>query len=110
MVVSGHPEGPDLLMSDGTSPEDEVPMADASEEPNLQADVVRGGKNLLIRQTVGLVISGVGSIAIARLIGLRGYGSYAAVFEVTFFIQAMLEFNLDLFLVRRSSVDNEVYH
>jgi O-antigen/teichoic acid export membrane protein len=110
MVVSGHPEGPDLLMSDGTSPEDEVPMADASEEPNLRADVVRGGKNLLIRQMVGLVISGVGSIAIARLIGLGGYGSYAAVFEVTFFIQAMLEFNLDLFLVRRSSVDNEVYH
>jgi PST family polysaccharide transporter len=71
--------------------------------------VVRGGKNLLIRQIAGLVISGVGSIAIARLIGLRGYGSYAAVFEVTFFIQSLLEFNFDLFLVRRSTAAKEVY-
>jgi len=83
--------------------------ADTPQEPDLRASVVRGGKKLLIRQTAGLVISGVGSIVIARLIGLTGYGSFAAVFEVTFFIQTMLEFSLDLFLVRRSAVDKEIY-
>ena len=98
-----------LAVSDTTSSEESTPAADTSQDPDLRASVVRGGKKLLIRQTAGLVISGVGSIVIARLIGLTGYGSYAAVFELTFFIQAMLEFSLDLFLVRRSSVDNEIY-
>jgi len=93
-------------VSDSTSSED---SAGTPQEPDLRASVVRGGKKLLIRQTAGLVISGVGSIVIARLIGLKGYGSFAAVFEVAFFIQAILEFSLDLFLVRRSTVDSEVY-
>jgi PST family polysaccharide transporter len=98
-----------LAVSDTTSSEDSTPTADTPQEPDLRASVVRGGKKLLIRQTAGLVISGVGSIVIARLIGLTGYGSYAAVFELAFFIQAILEFSLDLFLVRRSSVDKEIY-
>ena len=96
-------------VSDPTSSEDATPTADTPMDPDLRASVVRGGKKLLIRQTAGLIIAGIGSIVIARLIGLTGYGIYAAVFELAFFIQAILEFSLDVFLVRRSSAEKEIY-
>lgn len=67
---------------------------------DLKASVLRGGRFLLTRQGLGLVLSLVGVLAITRAIGAGGYGLYAAAFGIAFFAQATSELSLDVYLVR----------
>jgi O-antigen/teichoic acid export membrane protein len=74
--------------------------ADVEADDGLRANVVRGGRLLFIRQTIGLVISLGGVLALTRLIGPTDYGTYASAFGIAFFVQATGELSLDVYLVR----------
>lgn len=71
-----------------------------TDSEDLRGRVLRGGRSLLVRQIVGLVVSVGGILALTRLIGPSAYGVYASAFSVMFFAQSVGEFGLDVFLVR----------
>jgi O-antigen/teichoic acid export membrane protein len=86
-----------------------TPDPSANTDP-LAKTVMRGGRQLMIRQIFGLLIGGGGGFVLLRLIGPNDYGTYAAAFEISFFAQTMAELNLDVYLVRRASMSRSTYH
>jgi O-antigen/teichoic acid export membrane protein len=78
------------------------PPAPTEQPPrSLKEEVLHGGRLLLIRQGLGLVVSVGGVLLLTRLIGPSDYGLYAAAFSFAFFAQATGELSLDVYLVRR---------
>lgn len=79
---------------------DDSGRATASLELGNQA--VRGASHLAVRQGAGLVIAGVGALALTRLVGPGAYGLYAAAYAFTTFVVAITRFGLDAALIRSS--------
>ncbi|MEJ2866405.1 oligosaccharide flippase family protein [Actinomycetospora sp. OC33-EN08] len=60
------------------------------------------------RLVFGIVISGLGLLVVARLIGPEAYGTYGTAFAIWFTLQNLTELNLDVWLVRRGTSDDDM--
>ncbi|MDD7917649.1 oligosaccharide flippase family protein [Actinomycetospora callitridis] len=56
---------------------------------------------MILRMMIGMAISGVGLLAITRILGPSVYGVYGTAFATWFLVQNLAELNLDVWLVRR---------
>jgi O-antigen/teichoic acid export membrane protein len=69
---------------------------------NLRTKVLAGGAYLGIRQLVGMLLSLVGMLVVARLIGPRGYGLYAAALGIYSYAFNLGQLGISVYLVRQA--------
>jgi O-antigen/teichoic acid export membrane protein len=65
--------------------------------------VVRGGAVMAVRQIIGMGLSVVGLLVVARLIGPQAYGTYASAFAIQFVVQLLCQGGVDVYLMRRDA-------
>lgn len=61
----------------------------------------RGGIAMAVRQVLGMVLSFVGLVALARLIGPKAYGTYVAALALHGWLVLVFHWGVDVFLVRK---------
>jgi PST family polysaccharide transporter len=77
---------------------------------DLKTTLARGARYLVARQTIGVVVSLGGVLALTRLLGPSRYGLYAAAFGLFATWQTAAELSLDVYLVRRPEPnDKSIY-
>lgn len=74
---------------------------------NLRQKAINGGAFLLVRQTLGLVISVVGVLLVTRIIGPRQYGLFAAGTGIITFLYMFGTWGLDVCLLRKTEDPEE---
>lgn len=78
---------------------------------SLRAQVLQGGRYLVVREGLGIVVRTGGVLLLTRLIGPEQYGLFAGAFLLVQFCTALATTGLDLFLNRRSgNVTDDWYH
>lgn len=92
--------GPRLNAADAQLTISEPVQPEPARADDLRGRVLSGGRALLIRQCLGVVVSVAGMLLLTRFIGPAAYGVYAAAFSIAFFIQMTAELSLDIYLVR----------
>jgi O-antigen/teichoic acid export membrane protein len=70
---------------------------------SLRRRVLHGGIYLVLRQGLGIILSTVGMILLARAIGPDAYGVYAAAFGIYIYVANVCRWGVDVYLVRRES-------
>lgn len=74
---------------------------------NLRQRAIKGGAFLLVRQTIGIVISVVGVLLVTRIIGPRQYGLFAAGAGIMTFLYMFGTWGLDVCLLRKAEDPEE---
>lgn len=78
---------------------------------SLRAQVMAGGRYLVLREGLGIIVRTGGVLLLTRLIGPDQYGLFAGSFFVVQFATAIATTGLDLFLNRREGdVEADWYH
>src|SRR5215204_2732178 len=67
----------------------------------LRARALRGGSYLVLRQGLGLLISAVGFIMLARILGPEAYGLWAAAYGIYTFLSSSSGWGINVYLIRR---------
>jgi O-antigen/teichoic acid export membrane protein len=65
----------------------------------LRDRLLRGAGYLLLRQTIGMGVSSVGVLVLARLIGPTAYGLYAGSFAIIVYLSVVLQLGLSGYLL-----------
>jgi O-antigen/teichoic acid export membrane protein len=70
---------------------------------SLRTKVLRGGVHLMLRQVLGVMITTVGAILLARALGPSAYGIYAAVFGIYVYLFYLSQWGLNIYLIRHQA-------
>lgn len=68
---------------------------------SVRARLIQGAGYLVARQLMGMLVSGIGSLVLARLIGPVHFGTYAASFAVIVYLYAVFHVGVGVYLVSR---------
>src|ERR1700722_20164631 len=79
----------------------------ASRSSSLRTRVVRGGFLLAVRQAISILVSALGFLVTARLLGPTEYGHYSTAFGIHAFVAGIAQAGFGVFLIRRSQDPNE---
>ena len=71
--------------------------------PTLRSKVIAGGTYLLMRQSVGMLVSAAGLLLVVKIIGPKEYGIFAATNALHLFLQSTAAFGADVFLLRTTT-------
>jgi PST family polysaccharide transporter len=66
-----------------------------------------GGVYLLMRQTAGVMITGVGLLVLIKIIGATSYGTFAAANALYLYVHATALLGIDVFLLRATALDDD---
>lgn len=77
----------------------------------LRGQAWRGGITLAVRQVLGMAVSFVGLVALARLIGPANYGIYISAFALHMGLVLLFQWGVDIYLIRKEDepTDDEIH-
>jgi O-antigen/teichoic acid export membrane protein len=78
---------------------------------NLRRQTLAGGRQLLVREAMGIVLRTAGILVVTALIGPTAYGLFAGPFIAVTFLSGLAITGIDVFLIRRAGeLDEDWYH
>lgn len=73
----------------------------------LRDQAWRGGITMAVRQILGMVVSFVGLVTLARLIGPANYGIYVSAFALHMGLVLLFQWGVDVYLIRKAHEPSE---
>ncbi|MDP9431743.1 MAG: oligosaccharide flippase family protein [Actinomycetota bacterium] len=81
----------------------------AEQDESLRSKAVRGGRYLVLREAVGILLRSAGLLVLTRLIGPTQYGLFAGPQLVMLFLVAIAITGSDIFVIRRREELDEAW-